>query len=281
MVTKFMEYLDYYSNIRIVNEEPHSKLAAVELSFKLKQGKDGKQKLAMKYYNRVSEQTHLNRRYSTDLSLFHATFLAMLDDVLSSMFIEVPKRDILLTLEEMPRDPQTLENMMNGIGLLYKNFDFMGSLNRFRAAKEASPDNSMVIAVNYIGEVMNVFFTDEENKSAKIAQLNQLYEPALVERLQEGASPRIYEANAIMALTKDDPRLASRILLSMPYQQQSNLTYILLAKAEEARGNIGGAKELYLKATQSNSSMRALNLAGPLFFDSNLDPILEDISPEQ
>ncbi|PAU36612.1 transcriptional regulator [Vibrio coralliilyticus] len=281
MVTKFMEYLDYYSNIRIVNEEPHSKLAAVELSFKLKQGKDGKQKLAMKYYNRVSQQTHLNRRYSTDLSLFHATFLAMLDDVLSSMFIEVPKRDILLMLEEMPRDPQTLENMMNGIGLLYKNFDFMGSLNRFRAAKETSPDSSMVIAVNYIGEVMNVFFTDVENKSAKIVQLNQLYEPALTERLQEGASPRVYEANAIMALTKDDPRLASRILLSMPYQQQSNLTYILLAKAEEARGNIGGARELYLKATQGNSSMRALNLAGPLFFDSNLDPILEDISPEQ
>lgn len=50
-----------------------------------------------------------------------------------------------------------------------------------------------------------------------------------------------------------------------------------MAKAEEARGHTGGAKELYLQATQNTSSPVALTLAGPLFFDSNLDTMIKEL----
>lgn len=66
-------------------------------------------------------------------------------------------------------------------------------------------------------------------------------------------------------------------MLSIPYNQHTPLTYLLMAKAEEARGHITGAKELYLQATQNTSSPTALTLAGPLFFDSNLDKLIEQL----
>ncbi|KAB0288325.1 hypothetical protein F2P58_12840 [Vibrio fortis] len=105
---------------------------------------------------------------------------------------------------------------------------------------------------------------DEDNKSKRIEELNKQYSSALKTVLQKDKNPRVCEANAILALSESDPEKASKIYCLF-LTMHTSLTYLLMAKAEEARGHTSGAKELYLQATQNTSSPMALTLAGPLF----------------
>jgi transcriptional activator of cad operon len=166
---------------------------------------------------------------------------------------------------------------MSATGVLYNKGGFDVALEHFREAREYAPDNAYTISVSYISEIMTAFTRDEDNKSKRIEELNKQYSSALKTVLQKDKNPRVCEANAILALSESDPEKASKILLSIPYNQHTSLTYLLMAKAEEARGHTSGAKELYLQATQNTSSPMALTLAGPLFFDSNLDTLIDQL----
>ena len=278
MVIKFIEHVGFYSNVRVVKSEEHRKLAAAEFNFTTAMSRDGtKLRLQMQYHNRVSGQTHLNRRYSTNFARFHDTFPAMIDDLMRAMYIEVPEDELEQNVSIFPRDEQALKVLMSATGVLYNNADFSTSLEHFREARALAPNNAYTIAVSYISEVLTAFTKDEDDKLQRIEQLNKDYSSSLTKILKKGSNPKVCEANAILALSENDPDKASQILLSIPYNQHTSLTYLLMAKAEEARGHTGGAKELYLQATQNTSSPMALTLAGPLFFDSNLDHLIEEL----
>jgi transcriptional activator of cad operon len=201
----------------------------------------------------------------------------MIDDMLRAMYIEVPEEELEHNVSIFPKDPEAVKALMSGTGALYNNAGYENAMAYFRQAKALAPDNAYTISVSYIGEVMRVFAKDEANKKQVIETLNKEYSSSLSEVLKRGNNPRVCEANAILALSEDNPDKASQILLSIPYNQQTSLTYLLLAKAEEARGHTSGAKELYLQATQNTSSPIALKLAGPLFFDSNLDTMIKEL----
>ncbi|WP_045462508.1 winged helix-turn-helix domain-containing protein [Vibrio hyugaensis] len=278
IVIKFMEHIGFYSNIRVVKSKEHRKLAAMEFNISTSKSSDGKKlRLLFQYHNRVSGQTHLNRRYSTNFERFHQTFPSMIDDMLRAMYIEVPEEELEHNVSIFPKDPEAVKALMSGTGALYNNAGYENAMEYFRQAKALAPDNAYTISVSYIGEVMRVFAKDEANKKQVIETLNKEYSSSLSEVLKRGNNPRVCEANAILALSEDNPDKASQILLSIPYNQQTSLTYLLLAKAEEARGHTSGAKELYLQATQNTSSPIALKLAGPLFFDSNLDTMIKEL----
>ncbi len=278
LVIKFIEHIGFYSNVRVVKSEEHQRLAAIEFSFSTTLSRDGtKERLLVQYHNRVSGSTHLNRRYSTNFGRFHETFPSMIDDMLRAMYIEVSEEELATNVDVFPRDESALKALMSATGVSYRNADFDTAIEYFRQAKTLAPDNAYTIAVNYIGEIMSLFNQDPENQAQQIENLNREYSEALASVLKTSSNPRVCEANAIIALTENDPEKASKILLSIPYNQQTSLTYLLLAKAEEARGNRGGARELYLQATQNTSSPTALRLAGPMFFDSNLDAMIEEL----
>ncbi|MET2851904.1 winged helix-turn-helix domain-containing protein [Vibrio owensii] len=278
IVIKFMEHIGFYSNIRVVKSKEHRKLAAIEFNISTAMSGDGKKlRLLLQYHNRVSGQTHLNRRYSTNFSRFHHTFPSMIEDMLRAMYIEVPEEELEHNVSIFPKDPEAIKALMSGTGSLYNHSGFETAMAHFRAAKTLAPDNAYTIAVSYIGEVLTAFTKDEENKQQLIDELNKEYSSSLSSILKKGNNPRVCEANAILALSEDNPEKASQILLSIPYNQQTSLTYLLMAKAEEARGHTSGAKELYLQATQNTSSPIALKLAGPLFFDSNLDTMIKEL----
>ncbi|MDK9761079.1 winged helix-turn-helix domain-containing protein [Vibrio sp. D420a] len=278
MVIKFIEHVGFYSNIRVVKSEEHRRLAAAEFNFSTAMSRDGsKLRLLMKYHNRVSGQTHLNRRYSTNFGRFHETFPAMIDDLLRAMYIEVPEDELQQNVSIFPKDEQAILSLMSATGVLYNKVGFDVALEHFREAREYAPDNAYTLSVSYISEIMTAFTRDEDNKSKRIEELNKQYSSALKTVLQKDKNPRVCEANAILALSESDPEKASKILLSIPYNQHTSLTYLLMAKAEEARGHTSGAKELYLQATQNTSSPMALTLAGPLFFDSNLDTLIDQL----
>lgn len=277
-VIKFMEHIGFYSNIRVVKSKEHQKLAAIEFDISTAKSRDGKKlRLLIKYHNRVSGQTHLNRRYSTNFSRFHETFAAMIDDMLRAMYIEVSEQELVDNISVFPEESEALKELMSATGVSYLNADFETAVKHFRHAKELAPDNAHVIAVNYISEMLTVFSKDPDNREEAIEELNKEYSESLSSILKRGNNPRVCEANAILALSESRPDKASQILLSIPYNQQTPLTYLLLAKAEEARGHTAGAKELYLQATQNTSSPIALSLAGPLFFDSNLDTLIQEL----
>lgn len=95
LVIKLVEHIGFYSNIRVVKSEEHRKLAAIELNISTVPSRDGKkQRLQVQYHNRVSDQTHLNRRYSTNFARFHETFPAIIDDLLRAMYIKVPEEEL-------------------------------------------------------------------------------------------------------------------------------------------------------------------------------------------
>lgn len=278
MVIKFIEHIGFYSNIRVVKSKEHQKLAAIEFNISTTQSRDGnKLRLLVQYHNRVSGQTHLNRRYSTNFSRFHDTFPAMIDDMLRAMYIEVPESELEHNVSVFPKQSEAIRELMSATGVSYRNADFKTAIEHFRAAKALAPDNAYTIAVSYISEILTVFSNDAADKQRAIEKLNHEYSSSLSSILKKGNNPRVCEANAILALSEGQPDKASQILLSIPYNQQTSLTYLLMAKAEEARGHTGGAKELYLQATQNTSSPVALTLAGPLFFDSNLDTLIKEL----
>jgi len=277
VVTKFIEYVGYYSNIRIVHSPELQKIAAIELKFATSPSRDGKHtRLTMHYHNRVSNQGHLSRRYPTELSSIRQTLFSMLDDMLGALYISPPKQELMQLLEQLPNNEAALEHILTGIGFLYNGEPMEKALQNLALAKQLAPDHDFTYTVNYIGEMFRTFNSNDSDKQKTIAAINDEYRDRLTRLLEQGEMPRAYDAMAMMALSEDNPEKAMRILLSLPDQKHSILSYLLLAKAEEARGNGGAAKELYLKATQSNSSLRAVQFASPLFFDSNLDPLLKE-----
>ncbi|WP_286295104.1 winged helix-turn-helix domain-containing protein [Vibrio apostichopi] len=277
-VTKFIEYVSAYSGIRIVHSEPLQKIAAIKLTFGTSPSRDGKHtRLTMRYHNNISDRSHLNRRYPTELPELHHTLYRMVDDVLDSLYIKVPKEEITESISQLPTEPEALKYTLSGLGVLYNRAELPMVMDYFEKAQELDPSNDFVFVANYIGKIMNTFYASSGSKKQAIAQLNQDAKPRLERLLAEGKLARAYDANAIIALSEDDPEKAMKILLSMPPQNQSILTYLLLAKAEESRGNASAAKELYIKATQGNSSLKAIQLASPLFFDSNLEPLLKEL----
>ncbi|MCW8333095.1 winged helix-turn-helix domain-containing protein [Vibrio paucivorans] len=277
VVTKFIEYVGYYSNIRIVHSPELQKIAAIELKLATSPSRDGQYtRLTMRYHNRVSNQGHLSRRYPTELASIHQTLFSMLDDMLGALYISPPKQELMQLLEQLPSDEAALEHVLTGIGYLYNGEPMEKALVNLRLAKQLAPDHDFTYTVNYIGEMFRIFNSNDSNKQQMTVALNDEYRDRLTRLLEQGKMPRVYDAMAMMALSEDNPEKAMRILLSLPDQKHSILSYLLLAKAEESRGNGGAAKELYLKATQSNSSLRAVQFASPLFFDSNLDPLLKE-----
>ncbi|PMM50262.1 transcriptional regulator, partial [Vibrio splendidus] len=278
IVIKLIEHIGFYSNIRVVKSDEHKKLAAIEFNISTAKSSDGKKtRLLVKYVNRASGGVHLNRRYSTNFARFHETFPAMIDDLLRAMYIDVPEEELQRNISVFPQDKESVKALMSATGVSYNTVDFDMALKYFREARALAPDNAYAISVSYISEVLAVFSKDEENIQPRIKALNEQYSSSLSAILKRGNNPRVCEANAILALSQSDPDKALQILLSIPYNQHTPLTYLLMAKAEEARGNISGAKELYLQATQNTSSPIALTLAGPLFFDSNLDKLIEQL----
>ncbi|MEZ8541508.1 transcriptional regulator [Vibrio sp. 10N.222.47.A9] len=278
IVIKLIEHIGFYSNIRVVKSDEHKKLAAIEFNISTAKSSDGKKtRLLVKYVNRASGGVHLNRRYSTNFARFHETFPAMIDDLLRAMYIDVPEEELQRNISVFPQDKESVKALMSATGVSYSTVDFDMALKHFREARALAPDNAYAISVSYISEVLAVFSKDEENIQPRIKALNEQYSSSLSAILKRGNNPRVCEANAILALSQSDPDKALQILLSIPYNQHTPLTYLLMAKAEEARGHITGAKELYLQATQNTSSPIALTLAGPLFFDSNLDKLIEQL----
>ncbi|CDT72682.1 winged helix-turn-helix domain-containing protein [Vibrio coralliirubri] len=278
IVIKLIEHIGFYSNIRVVKSDEHKKLAAIEFNISTAKSSDGKKtRLLVKYVNRASGGVHLNRRYSTNFARFHETFAAMIDDLLRAMYIDVPEEELKRNISVFPQDKESVKALMSATGVSYSTVDFDMALKHFREARALAPDNAYAISVSYISEVLTVFSTDEENIKPRIKALNEQYSSSLSAILKRGNNPRVCEANAILALSQSEPDKALKILLSIPYNQHTPLTYLLMAKAEEARGNTMGAKELYLQATQNTSSPIALTLAGPLFFDSNLDKLIEQL----
>ncbi|MFM2607308.1 winged helix-turn-helix domain-containing protein [Vibrio chagasii] len=278
IVIKLIEHIGFYSNIRVVKSDEHKKLAAIEFNISTAKSSDGKKtRLLVKYVNRASGGVHLNRRYSTNFARFHETFPAMIDDLLRAMYIDVPEEELQRNISVFPQDKESVKALMSATGVSYSTVDFDMALKYFREARALAPDNAYTISVSYISEVLAVFSKDEENIQPRIKALNEQYSSSLSAILKRGNNPRVCEANAILALSQSDPNKALQILLSIPYNQHTPLTYLLMAKAEEARGHITGAKELYLQATQNTSSPIALTLAGPLFFDSNLDKLIEQL----
>ncbi|MEZ8252426.1 winged helix-turn-helix domain-containing protein [Vibrio splendidus] len=278
IVIKLIEHIGFYSNIRVVKSDEHKKLAAIEFNISTAKSSDGKKtRLLVKYVNRASGGVHLNRRYSTNFARFHETFPAMIDDLLRAMYIDVPEEELQRNISVFPQDKESVKALMSATGVSYSTVDFDMALKHFREARALAPDNAYAISVSYISEVLAVFSKDEENIQPRIKALNEQYSSSLSAILKRGNNPRVCEANAILALSQSEPDKALKILLSIPYNQHTPLTYLLMAKAEEARGHITGAKELYLQATQNTSSPIALTLAGPLFFDSNLDKLIEQL----
>ncbi|PMN03015.1 transcriptional regulator [Vibrio splendidus] len=278
IVIKLIEHIGFYSNIRVVKSDEHKKLAAIEFNISTAKSSDGKKtRLLVKYVNRASGGVHLNRRYSTNFARFHETFPAMIDDLLRAMYIDVPEEELQRNISVFPQDKESVKALMSATGVSYSTVDFDMALKYFREARAQAPDNAYAISVSYISEVLAVFSKDEENIQPRIKALNEQYSSSLSAILKRGNNPRVCEANAILALSQSEPDKALQILLSIPYNQHTSLTYLLMAKAEEARGHITGAKELYLQATQNTSSPIALTLAGPLFFDSNLDKLIEQL----
>ena len=278
IVIKLIEHIGFYSNIRVVKSDEHKKLAAIEFNISTAKSSDGKKtRLLVKYVNRASGGVHLNRRYSTNFDRFHETFPAMIDDLLRAMYIDVPDEELQRNISVFPQDKESVKALMSATGVSYSTVDFDMALKYFREARALAPDNAYAISVSYISEVLAVFSKDEENIQPRIKALNEQYSSSLSAILKRGNNPRVCEANAILALSQSEPDNALKILLSIPYNQHTPLTYLLMAKAEEARGHITGAKELYLQATQNTSSPIALTLAGPLFFDSNLDKLIEQL----
>lgn len=277
-ITKFIEYLSTYSGIRIVHSEPLQKIAAIKLTFGISPSRDGKRtRLTMSYHNNISDISHLNRRYPTELPELHHTLYRMVDDILDALYIKVPKEELTESISQLPITPDALKYTLSGLGVLYNEAELPMVMDYFAKAQKADPNNDLVFVANYIGKVMNTFYASSGSKKQAIAKLNQEAKPRLERILAEGKLARAYDANAIIALSEDDPEKAMKILLSMPPRNQSILTYLLLAKAEESRGNAGAAKELYIKATQGNSSLKAIQMASPLFFDSNLEPLLKEL----
>ncbi|GAM60442.1 transcriptional activator of cad operon [Vibrio ishigakensis] len=278
LVIKLVEHIGFYSNIRVVKSEEHRKLAAIELNISTVPSRDGKkQRLQVQYHNRVSDQTHLNRRYSTNFARFHETFPAIIDDLLRAMYIKVPEEELEQNVSVFPEEPEAVKALMTATGVTYNKANFKGAVEYFRKAQQLAPDNAYTVAVGYISEVMAVFASGKENQETLIEDLNQEYSLQLATILEKDNNPRVCEAYAILALSEGKPEKASQVLLSIPYNQQTSLTYLLLAKTEEALGHTDGAKELYLQATQNTSSAAALELAGPLFFDSNLDNLIQQL----
>ncbi|GEA50221.1 transcriptional regulator CadC [Vibrio inusitatus NBRC 102082] len=278
MVIKLVEHIGFYSNVRIVKSERHKQLAALEFNILTTPSRDGKKlRLLVQYRNRVSDQLHLNRRYSTNFSRFNETFTSIIDDLLRAMYIGVSEEEIQRDIGVFPENNEATKSLMAGTGMTYTGSDFEGALEHFRHAKTLAPNNAYTIAVNYIGEVLNAFTKDESKQGQIIQSLNQEFSSSLEKSLDEKRSAKVCEANAILALANGDAEIASKVLLSIPYNQYTPLTYLLMAKAEEAQGHIDAAKELYLQGTQNTSSPTALELASPLFFDSNLDSLINEL----
>ncbi|GEA59244.1 winged helix-turn-helix domain-containing protein [Vibrio comitans] len=278
MVIKLVEHIGFYSNVRIVKSERHKQLAALEFNISTTPSRDGKKlRLLVQYRNRVSDQLHLNRRYSTNFSRFNETFTSIIDDLLRAMYIGVSEEEIQRNIGVFPENSEATRSLMAGTGMTYIGSDFDGALKHFRHAKTLAPNNAYTIAVNYIGEVLNAFTKDESERGQIIQSLNQEFSSSLAKSLDEKSSAKVCEANAILALANGDAEMASKVLFSIPYNQYTPLTYLLMAKAEEAQGHIDAAKELYLQGTQNTSSPTALELASPLFFDSNLDSLINEL----
>ncbi|GAL27812.1 transcriptional activator of cad operon [Vibrio variabilis] len=116
---KLLDYLKTYRDYRIIYDGPAANVAANELRFKATE-RDGHQYLEIEYFNRVSGDKHLDRRYRISEGYVKRALEKSLEDLLDSFHIEVGKSQVEALINELPENEQATTAALESLGAAFQ-----------------------------------------------------------------------------------------------------------------------------------------------------------------
>ena len=275
---KLLDYLKTYRDYRIIYDGPAANVAANELRFKATE-RDGHQYLEIEYFNRVSGDKHLDRRYRISEGYVKRALEKSLEDLLDSFHIEVGKSQVEALINELPANEQATTAALESLGAAFQAHHDDKALNMIELASELAPDNQYVVSTAYIFKLSEIYLRQTKETSERVRRLNASAGPQF-QYLQETQplTARTLEAMSMMAMSQDNPLEAKQYLVDIPYDRRSIMFYILSAKIAESTGNSAAAEEFYYHAILEASSVQVLGLSEVLFFNSDLSDIRNKIT---
>lgn len=275
---KLLDYLKTYRDYRIIYDGPAANVAANELRFKATE-RDGHQYLEIEYFNRVSGDKHLDRRYRISEGYVKRALEKSLEDLLDSFHIEVGKSQVEALINELPANEQATTAALESLGAAFQAHHDDKALNMIELASELAPDNQYVVSTAYIFKLSEIYLRQTKETSERVTRLNASTGPQF-QYLQETQplTARTLEAMSMMAMSQDNPLEAKQYLVDIPYDRRSIMFYILSAKIAESTGNSAAAEEFYYHAILEASSVQVLGLSEVLFFNSDLSDIRNKIT---
>lgn len=273
VVKTLLDLLKVYQDVRIIYNGPAAKFAAHEIRFASSTSQN-RTYLEIEYVNRISGHKHLDRKYDITSPSIKSSLKRSLDDLLDSLHIEIDKEILASHVDELPSEEGAIEAIVTAYASTYHAHTQGRALELIQEAEMHSPDNPYVIATNYIYNLSYLYLHPKGDNTEAINKLNaEAAEKFAVLESQNKVTPKVMEAMAMMALSKDDALLAKNILQTIPHQRKTVLFYVLNGKAAELSGNRDSAEEFYYNAVIEASSTLVLNLSEVLFFNSDLSDI--------
>ncbi|GAM60782.1 transcriptional activator of cad operon [Vibrio ishigakensis] len=273
VVKTLLDLLKVYQDVRIIYNGPATKFAVHEIRFASSTSQN-RTYLEIEYVNRISGHKHLDRKYDITSPSLKPSLKRSLDDLLDSLHIEIDKEILANHVDELPSEEGAIEAIVTAYASTYHAHTQGRALELIQEAEMHSPDNPYVIATNYIYNLSYLYLHPKGDNIEAINKLNaEASEKFAVLESQDKITPKVMEAMAMMALSKDDALLAKNILQTIPHQRKTVLFYVLNGKAAELSGNRDSAEEFYYNAVIEASSTLVLNLSEVLFFNSDLSDI--------
>ncbi|MGX9521279.1 winged helix-turn-helix domain-containing protein [Vibrio mediterranei] len=278
MARKLLDYLKIYRDYRIIYDGPAAKVAANELRFSsIERG--GHQYLEIEYFNRVSGDKHLDRRYKISQGHVKAAIKKSLTDLLESFNISVGKSQVASLVDELPDDENAVSSILESLGAAFQVNHEEKALQLIELAAQQAPENQYTIATAYMFILSKMYIKPDGNNINQIEQLNQKMQQSINQFSQDQQlTPRLLEAMSMMEMSKDEPYKAKQYLTAIPYDRRSIMFYIISAKVAESTGNTSAAEEFYYHAILEASTVQVLNLSETLFFYSDLSDIRDKIT---
>ncbi|GEA51606.1 transcriptional regulator CadC [Vibrio inusitatus NBRC 102082] len=272
-----LRQVKFYKDFRIISEGDIGELAAnvVKLDVVNNNGHDY---LNIKFSNRVSGATHLNRKYSLNSSELNRSINLALDDILDSFNIDISKKKLAQTINELPKNMDALKYTLSGFATssgIAQSDDVLMNLSR---SLQIEPDNQYTYSMNYMLTLINMYLLKEQSMDKEIMSLNKEHEATLKQfYTQDNTSYRTLEALAVLALSKDLPLDARKYLKEIPYNQRTVIYYLASAKLSELSGYTSAAEEYYQQAMIESDSSEMLSIGEVVFFNSSLTNIKQKL----
>ncbi|MDE1237391.1 lysine decarboxylation/transport transcriptional activator CadC [Vibrio aestuarianus] len=231
--------------------------------------------LDVEYRSNASNTILFSRQYSLATSQLHHVMEQASFDLMQALDVPNAEQKASQLMQGLPSDHQALTLLIhaNHYLNLSKPQDFKHAIALLERVLKIEPHNAYVQAELLIAYYVQLALDPalmSVNEQINVVSQTLSHE---LEQTQHTLPARVYEALALHEMVSDNPDKAQVYLQLSLEKRSSVLSYVLLGKLSELKGDRERASDAYSEAFYMNTSMETYMLCENLAFYSNLKSI--------